>query len=203
MKNLISFFLFLSILFLSNLSSAQTKTLVIVGDSLTEGYGVAREASYPFLMEKKIKQEKKDWKVVNSGIGGSTSASVEGRVKWVLKTKPDLVVLFLGGNDALRGLPPTTMEQNFEKALALLKESKTKTVLVEMWAPPNYGDKYTKDFKNVFVSLKKKHDVTLVTFPLGGIAGQKNLNQADGIHPNEKGHEFLADEVYKKINQLL
>lgn len=183
--------------------SALSKTLVIMGDSLTEGYGVARESSYPFLLEKKISEHQKKWKIVNSGIGGSTSASAPGRVNWVLKSKPDLVILFLGGNDALRGLPPQQMQSNLDRALQNLKEHKVKTVLVEMWAPPNYGEKYTKEFRSVFENLHKKYQLEFVSFPLGGIAGQKNLNQADGIHPNEKGHIFLADEIYKKIKHLL
>jgi acyl-CoA thioesterase-1 len=205
MKKLFKNSFIFTVLFLGSLHSlyAKEKNLVIIGDSLTEGYGVAREASYPFLLEKIVKEHNREWKITNSGIGGSTSASAPGRVKWILKSKPDLVVLFLGGNDALRGLPPKQMQNNFEKAIQTLKDSKTKTLLVEMWAPPNYGEAYTKEFKQVFENLKNKYSLTLVKFPLGGIAGQKELNQADGIHPNEKGHKFLAEEIFRQIKTSL
>lgn len=201
-------FSFLSLLIffiplLSITAAAASKTLVIVGDSLTEGYGVAREAAYPFVLEKELLENKIDWKVVNSGIGGSTSASAPARAKWILKTKPDRVILFLGGNDALRGLPPAEMKKNLALAIDTLKEAKIPVTLVEMWAPPNLGKDYTTKFRDVFLSLKKEKKIELIEFPLGQVAGHKELNQADGIHPNEKGHKMLADNIFKKIKGSL
>lgn len=201
MKTILSIAL---VLFFSSFGFANEKSvLVIVGDSLTEGYGVSRESAYPYLLEKMLEKDHVGWKIVNSGIGGSTSASAPGRVKWVLRSHPKIVVLFLGGNDALRGIPPKETQKNLEEAVRLLQEAKVKVLLVEMQAPPNYGAEYTKSFKQAFLNVKKDKKIDSLAFPLARVAGKKEFNQADGIHPNEKGHAMIAEDIYKAIKGYL
>lgn len=202
MTKLMRLFLFLPLVF-SFSAEAAVKRLLILGDSLSEGYGVAREASYASLLEKKIKAAGKDWQVINASISGSTSASAVGRLKWQLKNKPDLLILALGANDGLRGTAVAETKKNLAQALELAKKEGLKTVLFGMRMPPNYGEKYTKDFEKMYADLARTHNVRLVPFFLDGVAGDPKMNQADGIHPNEKGHQKLADNVYRGIEKDL
>lgn len=202
MTKLMRLFLFLPLVF-SFSAEAAIKRLLILGDSLSEGYGVAREASYASLLEKKIKAAGKDWQVINASISGSTSASAVGRLKWQLKNKPDLLILALGANDGLRGTAVAETKKNLAQALELAKKEGLKTVLFGMRMPPNYGEKYTKDFEKMYADLARTHNVRLVPFFLDGVAGDPKMNQADGIHPNEKGHQKLADNVYRGIEKDL
>ncbi len=179
------------------------KTLVIVGDSLTEGYGVAKEKAFPALIEEKIKSDKKDWKVVNSGVSGSTTASAPSRIKWILKSKPDLVMIALGANDGLRGVKVATSKKSLDEAMALLKKENIPIVIGGMHMPPNFGKAYTKEFKEMFVDLSKKYNAVLIPFILDKVAGDIKLNQTDGIHPNEEGHKIMADSIYNQIKDLL
>ena len=179
------------------------KTLVVLGDSLTEGYGVSKESAYPALLEKKIKSSAHTWKVVNSGVSGSTTASALSRVKWVLKSKPDLLIIGLGANDALRGLKVSESQKNLAIAIEYVQSQKVRVVLAGLYSPPNYGEKYAKEFRTMYQDLAQKYKLTLIPFLLEGVGGQSGLNLADGIHPNEKGHEVIADHVYKAIKDLL
>lgn len=200
MKNILTLLIFFGSLGLY----AQTKTFVIIGDSLTEGYGVARESAFPALLQEKIQaQEKSKWKVINSGISGATTASAIGRVNWVLKSKPDLVMLILGANDGLRGLKVAESQKNLEEALELLKKNKVKTILGGLYMPPNYGKEYSNQFKAMYAALSKKHNVPLVPFILDSVAGNPKYNLADGIHPNEEGHKIIANKLYEKIKEHL
>lgn len=184
-------------------ASAAPKKLVIIGDSLTEGYGVARTAAYPALLEKEIEKSGKSWKVVNAGISGSTSASALSQVQWHMKQKPDLMIIALGANDGLRGTSVKTMEDNIDKALTEVKKGGVKVILIGMRVPPNYGKKYSDDFAAVFPRLAKKHDVPLVPFLLEKVGGRAELNLSDGIHPNEKGHALISTMVYDAIKKYL
>lgn len=179
------------------------KTLVVIGDSLTEGYGVARESSFVALLEKKIAADGKKWKIVNAGVSGATSASGPSRIKWQLKAKPELVILALGANDALRGLKPEQTEKNLADSIELAQKEKVKLILAGMLAPPNYGKEYGDKFIGVFDRLEKKYKVPRIPFLLKDVAGESKLNQADGIHPNEKGHEIMAKNIYDSIKDFL
>lgn len=183
--------------------NVHAKTLVIIGDSLTEGYGVAKEKAYPALLEGKLKASGKDWKVVNSGVSGSTAASALGRVKWALKSKPDLVMIALGANDGLRGVRVETTKKHLDDAMAELKKSNIPIIVGGMQMPANFGAEYAKNFKTMFLDLAKKYNATLVPFLLEGVAGDPKLNQADGIHPNEEGQKILAETVYKHVQGVL
>lgn len=179
------------------------KRLVILGDSLTEGYGVAKEQAYPSLLEKKIRESGKDWKVINAGISGSTSAGSDKRLQWLIKNKIDLLIIALGANDGLRGLKIEATQKNLSTTIELAKKNKIPLVLAGMLMPPNYGKDYTKKFENLFQDLKKKYNIVLIPFLLDKVGGEIQLNQADGIHPNEKGHQIIAETVYQSIKDLL
>lgn len=193
------------LLLISLISLAQSpQNLVIIGDSLTEGYGVTAEQSFPHVLEEKIKKAGKNWKVTNHGISGSTTASAASRINWVLKNPPDLVLLALGANDGLRGFKPEATEKNLDQAIQLLKDKHIKVVLAGMKMPPNYkGGSFAKKFEDLYPALAKKHKIPLVPFILEGVAGKSELNQKDGIHPNVKGHEVIADTIYKSISGYL
>lgn len=195
-------FLILCISFFS-LQSLAMKRLVFLGDSLTEGYGIAREQAFPALLEKKIKIKNQDWQVVNAGISGSTTASAFARAKWLLKSPPDLLLLALGANDGLRGLSIHEIEKNLSETIELFQQKKVKVILVGMQMPPNYTNQYAKQFAEAYPRLAKKYKIELIPFLLEGVAGDSKLNQSDGIHPNEKGHEIIAEMILKKIEKFL
>ncbi len=199
--------LFFAVLFLSNVSSAQTQAplrkLVILGDSLTEGYGVSKDSAFSHLIEKKLNQKSLIWQVVNSGVSGSTTASALSRVRWMLKNKPDVVMIILGANDGLRGLSTVQSEKNLADAIELSQKSKVKVILGGLYMPANYGKEYTDQFKVMYLRLAKKYKVHLVPFILEKVAGDSKLNQADGIHPNEDGHKIIAETIYNSIKDHL
>ncbi len=203
-------FLFVSLVFLSTLSVSVTsraqensRRLVVIGDSLTEGYGVAKESAYPALLEQLIHKKHPEWKVINSGVSASTSASAPGRVRWVLKQKPDLVILALGANDGLRGQPPANLKKNLQESIEILKNADVKVILAGMKMPPNYGKKYRQEYEEVFKQLASQQQIGFIPFLLDGVAGKKELNQPDGIHPNEAGHKLVAENVFKSIEKYL
>ncbi|MGE3684477.1 MAG: arylesterase [Bdellovibrionales bacterium] len=188
-----------------NLAGAETphKRLVIVGDSLTEGYGVSRPAAYPALLEKKIKSAGKKWHVINSGVSGSTSASAVNRVKWHLKQKPDLLIIALGANDGLRAQDVKALEKNLTEAIQLAKSKDVPVILAGMKLPPNYGKDYSEKFAAVFPRVAQTQKVPLIPFLLEKVGGHTQLNLSDGIHPNEEGHKIIADTVFKAIKDRL
>jgi acyl-CoA thioesterase-1 len=200
MKNLILILLLVSQeSFAQALEKSMQKTLVIIGDSLTEGFGVARESAFPALMQEKVK----DWKIINSGISGATTASAKGRVQWVLKIKPQVVMLILGANDGLRGLKISESQKNLDEAIELLKKNNVTVILGGLYMPPNYGKKYSDQFKDMYSKLAQKHKVRLVPFVLDKVAGNPKYNLTDGIHPNEEGHKIIAENVYNSIKDIL
>lgn len=195
-------FLFWALLLSSSLCFAQKK-MVIVGDSLTEGYGVAREAAYPALLEVKLHAHGYRWDVVNAGVSGSTTASAVSRIKWLSRTHPDMILLALGANDGLRGLKVSESEKNLAKAIALCQQEKIKVALIGLYMPPNYGKDYATKFKKMFSDLAGRYHIPLMPFLLDKVGGDPKLNQADGIHPNEKGHEIIAEHLYQFIKDKL
>jgi acyl-CoA thioesterase-1 len=182
-------FLFSTVLF------AETK-IVFIGDSLTEGFGVATSQAYPTLLKEKLDKAGKTVKIYNGGISGSTTAGAAKRVQWFIKEKPDYIVLALGANDGLRGLKPQESEKNLDQAIKLILKNKIKVILAGIEVPPNYGKKYQIDFKNIFSNLAKKNNVIFYPFLLKDVGGIKELNQSDGIHPNEKGYEKISQNLF-------
>jgi acyl-CoA thioesterase-1 len=214
MKNFKNCFFFISSLLLTlNLSAQNTalksatteKKIIFLGDSLTEGYGVDITSTYTHLLQDKITKENLNWKVVNAGISGSTTASAKGRISWILKDKlkPSLVVIILGANDGLRGHKIPSIKKNLKESIELVKNEKIEVILGEVWVPPNYGKEYSEDFKKMFAELAKESKVTLMPFLLKEVAGKPDLNLADGIHPNEKGHQVVYEQVFNFIKPYL
>jgi acyl-CoA thioesterase-1 len=199
MRSVLFFLIALSL----NAFAADVKHLVIVGDSITEGFGVSQSQAYPALLQKKIDKLNKSWLVVSSGISGSTTASAPSRIQWHLKQKPALIILALGANDGLRGTKTKVIEENLTKALDLCRHAGVKVVLAGMKMPPNYGSNYTTEFEAVFLRVASKTGVPFIPFLLDKVAGDPKLNLEDGIHPNEKGHAIVAETVFKAIRKLL
>ncbi len=172
-------------------------TILILGDSLTEGYGISKEASFPkqleILLNKKFPQKKT--KVINAGSSGSTSASALSRLRWQLKAKLDVLILALGANDGLRGFPVSATKSNLKKTIELAKDNKIKVLLAGMKLPLNYGKKYRNDFEEIFKSLAKEENISFIPFLLKKVGGHSKLNLPDGIHPNEAGHKIIAKNL--------
>ncbi|PIP90982.1 MAG: arylesterase [Bdellovibrionales bacterium CG12_big_fil_rev_8_21_14_0_65_38_15] len=176
-----------------------------MGDSLSEGYGVSREKAFPSIIKQQLEADELGFKVkvTNGSVSGSTSANAPSRLKWFLKSKPDVLVLALGANDGLRGIDVESSSKNLAQTIALAKENNIRIVLTGMLIPPNYGEEYRKKFSSMYDKLKTKYQLDFIPFLLEGVAGIKEYNQADGIHPNVKGHEVLAKNVMKILRPIL
>jgi acyl-CoA thioesterase I len=179
------------------------RVIVCLGDSLTEGYGLAPERAYPTLVERMLRERGRDVRVVNAGISGSTSASAVSRLRWQLRSRADVVLIALGGNDGLRGVDVAATRVNLSAAIELAQQSGARVLLAGMKLPPNYGPEYTAAFAAMFPALAKQYGVALLPFLLEGVAGDPALNQADGIHPNERGTEIVAKNVLAALLPLL
>ena len=177
------------------LVSLSSTHILFLGDSLSEGYGLPEEQSFPRLVEKKLKARKKDVVITNGGVSGSTTASGLTRLKWHLKKKTDIVVLELGANDGLRGLNIPASKKNLVEIIRYARNKKIKVLLLGLLLPPNYGSKYVEQFRNMYSSISKEEKVPMLPFLLEPVAGKPELNLPDGIHPNAKGHDLIADLV--------
>ena len=196
--------LLLSLSVFSVSANSQKQTVLILGDSLTEGYGVEKDQTFPAVLERLLQQQKKTGvRVYMAGIGGATTASGLERLKYHLKDNPEILVLALGGNDGLRGLKVKETKRNLRETLVFAKSKRLKVLLAGMKVPPNYGPDYAKDFEKMFVDLAREEKVNLMPFLLEGVAGEVQFNQEDGIHPNEKGHEVVAKNLLKYLEKLL
>lgn len=183
--------------------SAFAETILFLGDSLTEGYRLAKEEAYPALIEKKLKKEHEDIKVINGGVSGATSASGMKRLDWYLKAKPDIMVLALGANDGLRGLKVKDTEKNLSSVIEKAQNQGIKVILAGMKMPTNYGEPYRTHFQEMFPKLAKKYKIKLIPFLLEEVATIKELNLSDGIHPNAEGHKVMASTVLKVLETEL
>lgn len=179
--------------------------LLFMGDSLSEGYGVSRESAFPNIIKQQLEANELGFKVkvTNGSVSGSTSANAPSRLKWFLKSKPDVLVLALGANDGLRGIDVDSSSKNLATTIALAKENNIRIILTGMLIPPNYGEDYRQKFSSMYEKLKVKYQLDFIPFLLEGVAGIKEFNQADGIHPNAKGHEVLAKNVMKVLKPIL
>lgn len=185
-------------------ANAKTDTILFLGDSLTEGLGVNKNDSFPNLVYTMIQAKlKKTVSIINGGVSGSTTSDGLSRLKWYLRKKPDLIFIALGANDGLRGLDLKQSKKNLEKIIQLSLKSNAKVLLAGMLIPPNYGIKYSKEFENMYKELKEKYKLKTMPFLLDGVAGEKDLNQKDGIHPNKKGHMHIAKNVFEFIKEDL
>ena len=182
--------------------------ILILGDSLTEGYGVDESEAYPTLLQERLNHtlsEKigKTFKVINGGISGSTTSGGVSRIEWFLKSKPDFLILALGGNDGLRGIPVEKIKENLEKVVLAAKENAIPTLLAGMKIPPNYGLAYSLSFSQLFPTLADTFDIPLIPFLLEGVGGNPEMNLPDRIHPNARGHKLICEIVYQALSPIL
>lgn len=184
--------------------SVQAQTILIIGDSLTEGFGLDPDESFPAQMQKiYASQGKTTIKVVNGGISGSTTASGVQRVKWFAKLKPKLLVLALGANDGLRGLSVSESKKNLQATITLARQQGIKVLLAKMLMPKNYGEPYRKEFEAMYSAVAKDAQITLLPFLLEGVGGNPKLNLPDGMHPNAEGHKIVAANMVKALEKHL
>lgn len=164
---------------------------------------MSQAQAYPALIQQRLRDAGHPHEVVNAGVSGDTSAGGLRRLDWSLKGHVDVLVLALGANDALRGLPPGDLETNLGTIVARARRRGVLVLLAGMEAPPNFGAAYTRQFRGVYPALAKRYDVPLIPFLLAGVAGVPSLNQSDGIHPNPEGHRIIADLVWRNLQPML
>jgi acyl-CoA thioesterase I len=184
-------------------AAAHIPIILDFGDSLTAGYGLAPEQAFPARLEAALRRQGIEVRVVNGGVSGDTTAGGLARLDWALADKPDLVILALGANDALRGIDPATVRDNLDKMIRKVEAAGAKVLLVGMLAPPNWGVEYKTAFDRIFPELAKVHDVPLYPFFLEGVAMKPEFNQPDGLHPNEGGVAVLVERLAPVIARLV
>ncbi|MGZ4986197.1 MAG: arylesterase [Chthoniobacterales bacterium] len=182
-----------------------SKTIVFLGDSLTAGYGVKPNESFPALIGEKIRAAKLPYEVENAGLSGDTTAGGLRRIDWFLQRKVDVLVIELGGNDGLRGLPVAALKSNIQAIIDKVraKNPEVKIVIAGMKIPPNLGAEYARDFAATFPEIAEKNNAALIPFLLEGVGGMREFNQVDSIHPTAEGHRTIAETVWKNLEPLL
>ena len=173
------------------------------GDSLTAGYGLMPEQAFPARLEAWLGAHGLAARVINAGVSGDTTAGGLARLDWALADKPDLVILAFGANDALRGIDPTTVRNNLDKMLQKIKATGAKVLMLGMLAPPNWGEAYNRAFDKIFPELAQAHQAKLYPFFLEGVAMKPDLNQPDGLHPNERGVAVMVERIGPVVAALI
>ncbi|WP_179375679.1 arylesterase [Winogradskyella wichelsiae] len=190
----------------TEVTDTATKTILCFGDSITAGYGLDDVTdAFPGVIQQKIDSLNLNYTVVNSGVSGETTAGGKARIDWVLNQNIDIFILELGANDGLRGVDVVETSENLQTIIDAVKDKKPKTkiVLAGMQLPPNMGQEYTNDFKQVFITIAEKNNIELIPFILEDVGGIAELNQKDGIHPTVEGHKLVANTVWKTLEPLL
>jgi len=209
MKHFILYFLLLLVIGCSQEQNIESKpveitknyTVLALGDSLTEGLGVKQSNNYPSILEKILPD---NIQVVNAGLSGETSSGLKSRLNWVLTQKPDLIILNIGANDAMRGLPLELTLSNIDQIITQIKETKADVILAGMQIYDNLGKEYVNGFSQIYPQLAKKHNLPLIPFFLEGVAGNPLFNQADMIHPNAQGYQIIVEKnILPILNQYL
>ena len=183
--------------------SKEKAVVLAFGDSLTAGYGVKDEESYPSKLQEKISSAGFPHKVVNAGVSGDTTAGGVRRIRWLMKHEPEIVILALGANDGLRGLSIDEMRKNLEIMITICREHNAQILLAGMKALPNYGEDYMREFETVFPELAEKHDLIFLPFLLEGVAGKRQYTQSDGLHPLASGYSIITDLVWERLEPML
>lgn len=179
-------------------------TILVYGDSLSAAYGLAQDAGWATLLQARLKQKGMDYTVMNASISGETTSGGAARMAEALRAhKPKLVILALGANDGLRGLPLAQMRANLEQMLRASKQAGSRVLLVGMRLPPNYGESYTRQFAQVYTDLAREHKAALTPFLLEGVADRRELFQADNLHPVAAAQAMILDNVWKGLAPLL
>jgi acyl-CoA thioesterase-1 len=187
----------------SEQSSAPKKLILFFGNSLTAGYGIELEDAFPGLTAQRIDSLGLDYRVINAGLSGETTASGLSRLEWFLEEEPAIFVLELGANDGLRGITPDETKKNLKGIVQLvkLKYPSTRILLAGMQIPPNMGQEFAGAFRAVFPEVAQEENVTLIPFLLEGVAGDPNLNLPDGIHPTEAGHKIVFETIWPYLER--
>ena len=186
-------------------NAGNEKFILFFGNSLTAGYGLEDHESFPSLVQGRIDSLELNYKVVNAGLSGETTAGGLSRINWVLKQQVDIFVLELGGNDILRGLDVKTSQENLRKIILSVKKKypDIPIILAGMQAPPNMGNDYTKAFNNIYTKLSNEFSTGLIPFLLDGVAGLSHLNLPDGIHPNPEGQKIVLENVWSVLSKYM
>ncbi len=184
---------------------AKKKTIVFFGNSLTAGYGLSPSEAFPAIIQNKIDSLGLPYQVINAGVSGETSSGGKTRIDWILRQPVDIFVLELGANDGLRGIPLSETKKSLQSIIDKVKAKNpaTKLVFAGMQIPPNMGQKYSTEFRNIYTELATKNEMTLIPFLLEGVGGEAKLNQQDGIHPTAEGHRIVAANLWRQLETLL
>jgi acyl-CoA thioesterase-1 len=177
--------------------------IVALGDSLTAGLGLPERDAWPAQLERRLRAAGLRWKVVNAGVSGETSSGARARLAWVLRLKPDIVVLETGANDGFRGIPPQVLYENLDAMLTTLAQNRVTAVLAGMQMLRNLGPSYTTAFARVYPDLARKHGAILIPFFLEGVAANPALNQPDGIHPTAEGYRVVTDLTHPRVIEAI
>ena len=188
-----------------SLPPSQKKVILFFGNSITAGYQLDMNQAFPAIIQQKIDSLGLSYQVINAGLSGETTASGKNRIDWVLRTVPDIFILELGANDGLRGLPLKETPKNLQVIIDKVKliNPEVKIVITGMEVPPNLGEAYTRQFRNIFPTLAKNNAAVLIPFLLVDVAGRPSLNLPDGIHPTPEGHLLIAELVWETLLPLL
>jgi acyl-CoA thioesterase-1 len=184
-------------------AAARVPVVLDFGDSLTAGYGLPVKDAFPAQLDAWLRSHGVAARVVDAGVSGDTTTDGLARLDWALADKPDLVILALGANDALRGIDPKTVRTNLDKMLQKIKAAGAKVLILGMRAPPNWGEAYDRAFDEIFPELAQAHQATLYPFFLEGVAMKPDLNQPDGLHPNARGVGILVERIGPVVEGLL
>ena len=187
----------------AEINEAAMPLVVFLGDSVCAGYGLDPEAAFPAILRRRLADAGSPFRLVNAGVSGDTTAGGLSRLAWLLKQKPDVLVVELGANDALRGRPLTLVEENLRRIIDRALKSSCRVLLLGMRIPPSYGPEYTEGFAALYERLGALENVAYVPFFMNGVGGVPELNLPDGIHPTARGHEKLADNVEPALRALL
>ena len=185
--------------------SPAPKSIVVMGDSIAAGYGVEPDQAFPALLQRKIDKAGLNYKVINAGLSGDTTAGGLRRIDWLLRRPIDLLLLELGGNDGLRGISPEETRRNLNGIITKAKQKypRAKIVVAGMQMPENMGAEYTEAYREVFPAVAREHDAVLIPFLLEGVGGSAELNQEDRIHPTPAGHRLIAENVWQVLKPVL
>jgi len=182
---------------------AGAPVIVAFGDSLTAGLGVPASQTYPALLEQRLKREGYNFRVINAGVSGDTTAGGVRRVDWALRLEPEIVILELGVNDAMRGQTLAGIRANLDQMIARFQAAGARVLVAGMRLPPNYGDRYAEDFHRLYGEVARAHNAALIPFFLDGVAADPHLNQADGIHPTGEGYAIVVGRLWPYLVPLL
>lgn len=198
-------FILFSVSIALSICAADAKTLLVLGDSIAAGYGLDPEEAFPALLQEKIEKQGLNYKVVNAGVSGDTTAGGLRRIGWLLRQPVDVLLLELGGNDGLRGIDPEETEKNLRGIVEKVRQKNpaAQIVIAGMQMPENMGKEYTVKFREVYPRVAKESRATLIPFLLEGVGGKADLNQADRIHPTAEGHRIIAATIWKVLYPVL